>query len=71
MRPLSKESVKKVSSDFYPTRGISGFVMLYESHISVHAWQEKGYLAIDLHSCKDFNRKAILEFLKNIGVVKE
>ena len=64
MRPLSKEIVKKVISDFYPTRGVSGFVMLYESHISLHTWPEKVCLAMDLHSCKDFDHRAVIKFLK-------
>lgn len=64
MRPLLKETVKKVSSNFYPERGISGFIMLYESHISLHAWPEKGYLAMDIYSCKLFNHQAVLKFLK-------
>jgi S-adenosylmethionine/arginine decarboxylase-like enzyme len=38
--------------------------MLYESHISLHTWPEKGCLAMDLHSCKNFNHRAVIKFLK-------
>lgn len=44
--------------------GISGFVMIYESHISCHTWPEKGYISMDVYSCKDFNEQQLLDFLK-------
>lgn len=65
MRPLSRAVIKKVTSEFYPEWGISGFIMLYESHISLHTWPEEGYVAMDLYSCKDFDDKAITQYLKN------
>ncbi|MCL5004846.1 MAG: adenosylmethionine decarboxylase [Patescibacteria group bacterium] len=71
MRPLGKESVKKVSSDFYPDWGVSGFVMLYESHISLHTWPEEGYVAMDLYSCKDFDDKAIVKYLREFWNAKK
>jgi len=64
MRSLTKTIVKKVASEYYPNWGISGFVMLYESHISIHVWPEKGYVAMDVYSCKDFNHKEVIKFLK-------
>jgi len=64
MRPLSGVLVKKVASPFYPDWGVSGFIMLYESHISLHSWPEEGYLAMDIYSCKDFDDRAIVDYLK-------
>jgi len=31
--------------------GVSGVVVLAESHISIHTWPERGYAAIDLFMC--------------------
>lgn len=45
--------------------GISGFVMIYESHISCHTWPEIGYVSMDVYSCRDFDEKKIIAFLKN------
>ena len=71
MRPLGNIAVKKVSSDSYPDWGISGFIMLYESHISLHTWPEKGYVAMDLYSCKDFKDKAIVKYLQKFWGAKK
>jgi len=35
--------------------GISGFVMIAESHISVHTFPESGEVSIDVFSCKEFD----------------
>jgi S-adenosylmethionine decarboxylase len=38
--------------------GVSGFVLIAESHISVHTFPERGYLNVDIFSCKDFDSDA-------------
>ena len=32
-------------------RGITGVVLLAESHISIHTWPERGYAAVDIFMC--------------------
>lgn len=39
--------------------GVSGFVLIAESHISVHTFPERGYLNVDVFSCKDFDAGAV------------
>ena len=36
---------------FLPSGGVSGVVVLAESHISIHTWPERGFAAIDLFMC--------------------
>ncbi len=43
--------------------GISGFVMIAESHISVHTFPEKDYVFIDVFSCINFNVKKAIKLL--------
>ncbi|MCD6523270.1 MAG: S-adenosylmethionine decarboxylase [Candidatus Diapherotrites archaeon] len=31
--------------------GVTGFVLLAESHISIHTWPEHGYCAVDVFTC--------------------
>ncbi len=37
---------------FQPT-GVSGVVVISESHLSVHTWPEFGYVALDIFTCGD------------------
>ena len=43
--------------------GISGFVMIAESHISIHTFPEKEYVFIDLFSCKGFDVESAVKLL--------
>jgi len=36
---------------FSPNGGVSGVVVLAESHISIHTWPERAYAAIDIFMC--------------------
>ncbi len=35
--------------------GVSGFVLIAESHISIHTFPDRGYLSLDIFSCKEFD----------------
>ena len=37
----------------FSPQGVSGVVLIAESHVSVHTWPEYGYAAIDIFSCGD------------------
>jgi S-adenosylmethionine decarboxylase len=47
-------------------KGITGVVVIAESHISVHTFQEKDYCFVDVFSCKDFDVDYAAEYLINI-----
>ena len=38
---------------FTPNGGVSGVVVLAESHISIHTWPERNFAAVDLFMCGD------------------
>ena len=38
---------------FSPYGGVSGVVVLAESHISIHTWPERSYAALDVFMCGD------------------
>jgi len=51
--------------------GISGFVFIAESHISIHTFVERNYINADVFSCKDFDvDKAIKDFQEGFQLVK-
>lgn len=64
MRILRKPTVSEIKSDMYPTTGLSGFVILYESHVSFHTWPEENFIALDVYSCKEFDPKEATSYLK-------
>ena len=45
--------------------GVSGFVIIAESHISVHTFPDRRYVNIDIFSCKDFDASSSLEGVKD------
>ena len=44
--------VQSVFHRFTP-QGVSGVVVIEESHLSVHTWPETGYAAVDFYTCGD------------------
>lgn len=46
--------------------GISGFVMIAESHISIHTFAKRGFFTLDVYSCTNFEDKipAFLEYIQ-------
>jgi len=51
--------------------GVSGFVIIAESHISVHTFPDRGYVNIDIFSCKDFDVANSLNDLKEMFALPE
>lgn len=43
----------KISSDYYQfqPRGVSGIVLLAESHLAFHTWPEHGLVTLDIYTC--------------------
>jgi S-adenosylmethionine decarboxylase len=51
----------------FSPHGFTCFLLLSESHASLHAWPEYGYCAIDLFTCAlDKDLTALIEELKDI-----
>ncbi|MCX7835618.1 MAG: adenosylmethionine decarboxylase [bacterium] len=44
--------VEKTFHHFSP-HGVSGVVVIAESHLAIHTWPEYGYAAVDLFTCGD------------------
>lgn len=52
--------------EFSP-HGFTCFLLLAESHASLHAWPEYGYLAIDLFTCNvDLDTQPLINTLKDL-----
>ena len=46
-------TVVDVSFHEFNPFGISGMVVIAESHLSIHTWPEYGYAAVDIFTCGD------------------
>lgn len=53
----------------FTPKGVSGVVIVSESHISAHTWPERRYAALDVYICGDEAKPeaAIRLFLKELG----
>jgi len=51
-REANAEILKVAFHRFQP-QGVSGVVVIAESHLSIHTWPETGYAAVDFYTCGD------------------
>lgn len=52
---LQYQILKQTFHTFLP-QGITGFLLLSESHLAVHTWPEKKYAHLTLVTCKPFEQ---------------
>lgn len=41
--------------------GVTGIVLIAESHISIHTFAEKGFIVLDVFSCKSFDAEEVVK----------
>ena len=67
MTQISKPIVTEYLDDASSTDwGLSGFVLIAESHISIHTFPERNYVNVDVFSCKEFDH---INSAKKIAIV--
>ncbi len=71
MTPITQPYVFPYEGLVPEDKGITGIVIIAESHISVHSFEEKGYCFIDIFSCKDFDIDNAIKITKEIFQPKE
>ncbi len=66
MHPIIKPKVIFYDGGDIPEDcGVSGIIMIAESHISIHTFSAKGFLTADVYSCKVFDTDKTLGFFKS------
>ena len=45
--------VREVAFHKFSPQGVSGVVVISESHLAIHTWPEHGYAAVDVFTCGD------------------
>jgi S-adenosylmethionine decarboxylase len=46
----------------FEPQGLTGIILLAESHISIHTWPERGEAAVDVFTCGGRDSRQIAEF---------
>lgn len=47
----------------FDPQGVSGTVVIAESHLSIHTWPENGYVAVDIYTCGGLDPRKGFELL--------
>jgi S-adenosylmethionine decarboxylase len=73
MKKLSKPEVYFASDNGKKDPGgWSGFVVIAESHISVHTFPGRGFVSADVYTCKSgLDCEAVIKYIVNIFQLKE
>jgi S-adenosylmethionine decarboxylase len=48
----------------FAPQGVSGVILIAESHVSCHSWPEVGYVAVDIYTCGAVPPKAALDAMR-------
>jgi len=51
--------------------GVSGFVIIAESHIAIHTFPELDYFTMDVFSCRNFDPEKAIEYIEEALEVKQ
>jgi S-adenosylmethionine decarboxylase len=62
---ISKATIVQPVFHQFSPHGVSGVVVIAESHFSIHTWPEFGYCALDIFTCGDqIDSDASLRYIK-------
>jgi len=56
-------TVLNVAFHHFAPQGVSGVVVISESHFSIHTWPEYGYAALDFYTCGDANPQLACKYV--------
>ncbi|MFQ5796995.1 MAG: adenosylmethionine decarboxylase [Candidatus Bipolaricaulia bacterium] len=70
----SKECGATLLDDFFHQFhpfGVSGVVLIAESHISVHTWPENSFVAVDIFTCGEMQPQVAIDIMRKDFRAKE
>lgn len=61
---ILKTNIRKIAFEKFNPYGISGVLIISESHITIHTWPEYRYVGIDIFTCsKKVEYNSAIDFL--------
>lgn len=69
----ARASARVVQARFhrFQPEGVTGFLLLEESHLSIHTWPAQGYAAVDFYTCGAADPQLAVTFLARALEAKE
>ena len=61
MTKISQPQVLRYVGEKEEDWGVSGFVLIAESHIAIHTFPDRGYVWVDIFSCKEFETEGAVD----------
>ncbi len=64
----AKKSQATILNEFYHQfnpYGVSGVILIAESHFTIHTWPEDCYAAVDIFTCGEMDSEAAIELMKS------
>ncbi|MDQ0231004.1 adenosylmethionine decarboxylase [Metabacillus malikii] len=55
--------VREVAFHKFAPQGVSGVVIISESHLTIHSFPEHGYASIDVYTCGDLNPNVAVDYI--------
>lgn len=73
LKPLSLPLIYIVDESMIEVKdtGITGGIIFMESHFTFHSFPEQNYFSADIYSCKGFDHSNVMEYIKDLFLVKE
>ena len=57
--------IREVVFHQFEPDGVSGIVVISESHLSIHTFPEHGYASVDVYTCGDMNPHVSMKYLES------
>src|SRR6266542_1749212 len=71
MEKVSPVFLQDVQTSSPLDEGMSGFVIIATSHVSLHAWPHYGMVNIDIFSCEEFSTEKVVRFAMRMFQAKD
>jgi S-adenosylmethionine decarboxylase len=59
----SGAEIREVAFHKFAPQGVSGVVIISESHLTIHSFPEHGYASIDVFTCGDLNPNVAADYI--------
>ena len=59
----SGAEIREVAFHKFAPQGVSGVVIISESHLTIHSFPEHGYASVDVYTCGDLDPKIAADYI--------